>query len=266
MSILLQTNETGSKICARNFCFFSECSLLMALKQKKNWYLLQFASIQRLKSQHSFYKHIKIDGSAFLSWWQSETCVDCYTVLYYTMLLFGTLSFSLLFYFFSCSENKKQKKKRKNSILIIRIKNILCSLVCLSTGIESSLDNRKSLVSMFLIPILVRTHLRSTDLRTAVAQLFKYVHMRPRFYLQLLFVEANEQTSVFPLARVRHATNRNSCLSFSMNRLQRSIPMFLQFSTFVLFFFFFFYLSLVLLSYRAFSFFEYLLANRIISP
>lgn len=246
------------------FVFFSECSLLTALKQKKNWYLLQFASIQRLKSQHSFYKHIKIDGSAFLSWWQSETCVGCYTVLYYTMLCSAHSPF--LYFFFFLAQKIKSKKKRKNSILIIWIKNILCPLVCLSTGIETSLDNRKSLVSMFLIPILVRTHLRSTDLRKAVAQLFKYVHMRPRFYLQLLFVEANEQTSVFPLARVRHATNRNSCLSFSMNRLQRSIPMFLQFSTFVLFFFFSFYLSLVLLSYRAFSFFEYLLANRIISP
>lgn len=172
-----------------------------------------------------------------------------------------------LHFFFSCSENKKQtKKKKKNSILIIRIKNILCPLVCLSIGVESSSDNRKSLVSMFLIPVLVRTHLRSTDLRKAVAQLFKYVHMRPRFYSQLLFVEANEQTSVFPLARVRHATNRNSCLSFSMNRLRRSISMFLQFSTFILFVFFSFYLSLVLLSYRAFSFFEYLLANRIIFP
>lgn len=74
--------------------------------------------------------------------------------------------------------------------------------------------------------------------------------MRPRFYLQLLFVEANEQTSVFPLARVRHATNRNSCLSFSMNRLQRSIPMFLQFSTFILFFllFFLFVFSIIKLS------------------
>lgn len=203
------------------------------------------------------------------------TIQDLYRLLYVHTLYYATLYYiilwyvrhTLLFFIFSFLAQKiKSKRKKKNSILIIRIKNILCPLVCLSIGVESSLDNRKSLVSMFLIPVLVRTHLRSTDLRKAVAQLFKYVHMRPRFYSQLLFVEANEQTSVFPLARVRHATNRNSCLSFSMNRLRRSISMFLQFSTFILFVFFSFYLSLVLLSYRAFSFFEYLLANRIIFP
>lgn len=203
------------------------------------------------------------------------TIQDLYRLLYVHTLYYATLYYiilwyvrhTLLFFIFSFLAQKiKSKKKKKNSILIIRIKNILCPLVCLSIGVESSLDNRKSLVSMFLIPVLVRTHLRSTDLRKAVAQLFKYVHMRPRFYSQLLFVEANEQTSVFPLARVRHATNRNSCLSFSMNRLRRSISIFLQFSTFILFVFFSFYLSLVLLSYRAFSFFEYLLANRIIFP
>lgn len=202
------------------------------------------------------------------------TIQDLYRLLYVHTLYYATLYYiilwyvrhTLLFFIFSFLAQKIKSKKKKNSILIIRIKNILCPLVCLSIGVESSLDNRKSLVSMFLIPVLVRTHLRSTDLRKAVAQLFKYVHMRPRFYSQLLFVEANEQTSVFPLARVRHATNRNSCLSFSMNRLRRSISIFLQFSTFILFVFFSFYLSLVLLSYRAFSFFEYLLANRIIFP
>lgn len=226
----------------------------MALEQKKNRYLLQFASIQRLKSQHSLYKHIKIDGVQHFFLDDNPRlvlgccmCTPC-TILYCTILCSAHSPF--LYFLFA-----EKIKSKKCSILIIRIKNILCPLVCLSTSVESSLDNRKSLVSMFLIPVLVRTHLRSTDLRKAVAQLFKYVHMRPRFYSQLLFVEANEQTSVFPLARVRHATNRNSCLSFSMNRLRHSMPVFLQFSTFILFFFFSFYLSLVLLSYRAFSFF-----------
>lgn len=224
----------------------------MALEQKKNRYLLQFASIQRLKSQHSLYKHIKIDGSAFLSWWQSKTCVGCYMCTPYT-ILYCTMLYSAHSPFLYFLLGQKVKSKKKSNILIIRIKNILSPSVCLSTSVEYSLDNRKSLVSMFLIPVLVRTHLHSTDLRKTVAQLFKYVHMRPRFYSQLLFVEANEQTSVFPLARVRHATNRNSCLSFSMTRLRHSMPVFLQFSTFILFFSF--YLFLVLLSYRAFPFF-----------